>query len=205
MLKINGNTISYPQIDGKVPEEVYLNDSLVWKNTFTINFTANFYFDSTSHSSGCSFWQNEDLRYTGIVFTCPHFCKKLNFIKVILYVATNPKIDPDDEDQVIETATLVDNNSTELDKFYSSNQYSVPASQCTGTANGEYWCGETDFLIKVEAVFKYDDRQLFSVTSDWYNTKNLSADKENKTTISASASFKIQDLIAEYNKWYDAK
>lgn len=195
MLKINGNTISYPQIDGKVPEEVYLNDSLVWKNTFTVNFTANFYFNSTGHSSGCSSWSNQDLRYTGIVFTCPHFCKKLNFIKLILHFKASSTAD-------IESVTLVDNNSTELDKFYSSNQYSVPASQCTGTADGEYWCGETDFFVKVEAVFKYDDRQEFSVTSAWYYTDDLYNSKPSKTdvcSISTSASFKIQSLIAEYN------
>lgn len=202
MLKINGETISYPTINGNVPEEVYLNNSLVWKNTFTVNFTASFYFGSTSHSSGCSSWMNDDLRYTGIVFTCPHFCKKLNFLKIILYFkASTSSTD-------IESVTLTDNNSTELDQFYSSNQYSVPASQCTGTQDGKYWCGETDFYVKVEAVFKYDDKKVFSVTSDWHDTKDLYNSKSSKTgicTISASASFKIKDLIDAYNETYDPK
>lgn len=202
MLKINGETISYPTIDGNVPEEVYLDNSLVWKNTFTVNFTASFRFDSTSHSSGCSTWLNQDLRYTGIVFTCPHFCKKLNFLQIILYFKTYSSSTD------IESVTLADKNSTELDKFYSSNQYSVPASQCTGSENGEYWCGETDFLVKVEAVFKYDDKKVFSVTSDWYNTKDLYNSKSSTTevcTISANASFKIKDLIDAYNETCDTK
>ena len=133
MININGKPLRLIKINGTVPAIVKINNSIVWKDAFSINFKANFYWDTTQHSSGCSDWFDEDMRLSGFTITANHYFEHL-YLDVIKISA----------------------NTNSEDKYEQrfSYGYELKSGQ-TYNINEFFYCGETDCdrLIKVDLYF----------------------------------------------------
>lgn len=133
MININGETPRLIKINGTVPAIVKINGSTVWKNAYSIDFKANFYWSTTGYSSGCSDWDVEDIRLSGFTVTANHYFPHLYLDKIKIYTSTNS------------------NDNYEQSFSYG---YELKSGQ-TYNIDEFFYCGETDVnrLIKVKLYF----------------------------------------------------
>lgn len=142
MIKINGKQPRLIKINGIVPAIVQIWDfkissfkiSTLWKNAFDINFKANFYWDTTSYSSGCSDWDVEDIRLSGFTVTANHYFEHLYL----------------DSIKITSSTYSLDN----YEQSFSCNRELISGQ--TYNIKEFFYCGETEYdnrLIKVELYF----------------------------------------------------
>lgn len=140
MININGKPLRLIKINGTVPAIVKINNSIVWKDAFSINFKANFYWDTTLYSSGCSDWYVEDMRLSGFTITANHYFEHL-YLDVIKISA----------------------NANSKDKYERSFSYGYELkSGQTYNIDEFFYCGETDTAnrpIKV-ALYFYTSKNI---------------------------------------------
>lgn len=89
MININGSLPRLIKINGTVPDIVKINNSIVWKNAFSINFKANFFWDETSHSSGCWDYTVEDITLSGFTIIANHYFPHLYLDSIKIYTKGN--------------------------------------------------------------------------------------------------------------------
>lgn len=141
MININGETPRLIKINGAVPAIVKINNSIIWKDAFSIDFKANFYWDTTDHSSGCSDWNVEDIRLSGFTITANHYFPHLYLASIKIYSCWyddkgNPQEKYDKSFEYPDGYELKSGQTYNIDKFF--------------------YCGETEYnnrLIKVEFYF----------------------------------------------------
>ena len=134
MININGKTPRLIKINGAVPAIVKINNSIVWKNAYSIDFKASFHWDTTGHSSGCSDWNDEDIRLSDFTVTANHYFPHLYLDKIKIYTSTNSQNDY--EQSFSYGYELKSGQTYNIDEFF--------------------YCGETEYdnkLIKVELYF----------------------------------------------------
>lgn len=141
MININGKTPRLIKINGKVPAVVKINNKTVWKDAFSIDFKANFYWGTTGYSSGCSDWNVEDIRLSGFTVTANHYFPHLYLASIKIYSCWyddkgNPQEEYDKSFEYPDGYELKSGHTYSIDKFF--------------------YCGETEYnnrLIKVELYF----------------------------------------------------
>ena len=141
MININGKTPRLIKINGTVPDIVKINNSIIWKDAFSIDFKANFYWDTTSYSSGCSNWDVEDIRLSGFTITANHYFPHLYLASIKIYSCWydnkgNPQEEYDKSFEYPDGYELKSGQIYNIDKFL--------------------YCGETEFnnrLIKADLYF----------------------------------------------------
>lgn len=160
MININGKTLRLIKINGAVPDIVKINNSIIWKDAFSIDFKANFYWSTTNHSSGCNDWDVEDIRLSGFTVTANHYFPHLYLDTIKIYTSINSR------------------NNYEQSFSYG---YELKSGQ-TYNIDEFFYCGETEYdnrLIKVELYFyaagNIGMRQIVSVSA---YTDSLSSESE---------------------------
>ena len=141
MININGEPPRLIKINGTVPAIVKINGSTVWKNAYSIDFKANFYWSTTGYSSGCSDWDVEDIRLSGFTVTANHYFPHLYLASIKIYSCWydnkgNPQEEYDKSFEYPDGYELKSGQTYNIDKFF--------------------YCGETEYdnrLIKVELYF----------------------------------------------------
>lgn len=190
MININGKTPRLIKINGAVPDIVKINNSIIWKDAFSIDFKANFYWGTTSHSSGCSDWNVEDIRLSGFTVTANHYFPHLYLasIKIYFYWYDNKG-----------------NSVEEFDKSYEyPDGYELKSGQ-TYNIDKFLYCGETDSnrLIKSDFYFyaagNYKIQKKVSVSA---YTNDLS--KERAPVLSTIFSDKISAYTEREIEWIKA-
>lgn len=176
MININGKTPRLIKINGAVPDIVKINNSIIWKDAFSIDFKANFYWDTTGHSSGCSDWEVEDISLSGFTVTANHYFPHLYLDKIKIYTSTNS-----------------------LDNYKQSFPYGYELkSGQTYNIDESFYCGETDSnrFIKADFYFyaagNYKIQKIVSVSS---YTDGLS--RESAPVLSTIFS----DKISAFTEW----
>lgn len=192
MIKINGETPRLIKINGTVPAIVKINNSIVWKNAYSIDFKANFYWDITSYSSGCSDWDVEDINLSGFTVTANHYFPHLYLDKIKIYSCWydnkgNLQEEYDESFEYPDGYELKSGQTYNIDKFF--------------------YCGETENnnrLIKVELYFyaagNIRMRKIVSVSA---YTDDLS--RESKPVLSTIFSDKISAFTEAEIDFINAK
>ena len=156
MININGKTPRLVKINGKVPAVVKINNKTVWKDAFSIDFKANFYWDTTDYSSGCSDWYIEDIRLSGFTVTANHYFPHLYLASIKIY------------------SCRYDNKGNPLDKYDKSFEYPDGYELKSGqiyNIDKFFYCGETESnrFIKADFYFyaagNYKIQTIVSVSS----------------------------------------
>lgn len=141
MININGKTPRLIKINGKVPAVVKINNKTVWKDAFSIDCKANFYWALTGYSSGCSDWNVEDIRLSGFTVTANHYFPHLYLASIKIYSCWyNDKGNPQEEYGK---------------SFEYPDGYELKSGQ-TYNIDEFFYCGETEYnnrLLKVELYF----------------------------------------------------
>lgn len=141
MININGKTPRLIKINGKVPAVVKINNKTVWKDAFSIDCKANFYWGTTGYSSGCSDWDVKDIRLSGFTVTANHYFPHLYLASIKIYSCWY-----DDKG----------NPQEEYGKsFEYPDGYELKSGQ-TYNIDEFFYCGETEYdnrLLKVELYF----------------------------------------------------
>lgn len=190
MIKINGETPRLIKINGTVPAIVKINNSIIWKDAFSIDFKANFYWDTTGYSSGCSDWDVEDIRLSGFTVTANHYFPHLYLASIKIY------------------SCRYDNKGNPLDEYDESFEYPDGYELKSGqTYNIDkfFYCGETDSnrFIKADFYFyaagNYKIQQIVSVSS---YTDGLS--RESAPVLSTIFSDKISAFTEREIEWINA-
>ncbi len=164
MININGKTPRLIKINGAVPDIVKINNYIIWKDAFSIDFKANFYWGSTSHSSGCSDWEEDDIRLSGFEITARHYFPHLYLDSI--------KITTDDgyaDTFKYQGLELESGKTRNIEKFY--------------------WCGEPSLSVKVDFYFCTDTCAFKKEVSAFFHTDDL-PDKDD-FVLSAAYSGKI--------------
>ncbi|WP_288583631.1 hypothetical protein [uncultured Treponema sp.] len=192
MIKINGETPRLIKINGTVPAIVKINNSIVWKNAYSIDFKANFYWDITGYSSGCSDWDVEDIKLSGFTVTANHYFPHLYLDKIKIYSCWydnkgNLQEEYDESFEYPDGYELKSGQTYNIDKFF--------------------YCGETENnnrLIKVELYFyaagNIRMRKIVSVSA---YTDDLS--RESKPVLSTIFSDKISAFTEAEIDFINAK
>ena len=192
MIKINGETPRLIKINGTVPAIVKINNSIVWKNAYSIDFKANFYWDITGYSSGCSDWDVEDIKLSGFTVTANHYFPHLYLDKIKIYSywcdnKGNLQEEYDESFEYPDGYELKSGQTYNIDKFF--------------------YCGETENnnrLIKVELYFyaagNIRMRKIVSVSA---YTDDLS--RESKPVLSTIFSDKISAFTEAEIDFINAK
>lgn len=183
MININGKTPRLIKINGAVPAIVKINNSIVWKDAFSIDFKANFYWDTTGYSSGCSDWNVEDIRLSGFTVTANHYFPHLYLDKI--------KISANSQDNYEQSF---------------SYGYELKSGQ-TYNIDEFFYCGETEYdnrLIKVELYFyaagNMEMRKIVNVSA---YTDSLS--RKSAPVLSTIYSDKISAFTEQEIEWINAK
>lgn len=191
MININGKTPRLIKINGAVPAIVKINNSIVWKDAFSIDFKANFYWDTTGYSSGCSYWYVEDIRLSGFTITANHYFPHLYLALIKIYSCWyddkgNPQEEYDKSFEYPDGYELKSGQTYNIDKFF--------------------YCGETEYdnrLIKVELYFyaagNYKIQKKVSVSA---YTDSLSG--ESAPVLSTIFSDKISAFTEQEIEWIKA-
>ena len=185
MININGKPLRLIKINGTVPAIVKINNSIVWKDAFSINFKANFYWNTTQHSSGCSDWFVEDMRLSGFTITANHYFEHL-YLDVIKISASA-------------------NSEDKYERSFSYG-YELKSGQ-TYNIDEFFFCGETEYdnrPINVDFNFYASEKiKLWSKASVSAYTDSLSRESDPvlsttySGTISAYTEAEIEILNAK--------
>lgn len=182
MININGKPPRLIKINGTVPDIVKINNSIVWKNAFSINFKANFYWDSNAYSSGCWDYYNEDITLSGFTIIANHYFQHLYLDSVKIYTKTD-----------FEAA---------YEKSFPFNYELKSGHTCN--IEQKFYCGETEVnrFIKVDFYFYVSGKfQIKKKVSVSVNTNDFSSDSDPvlSTTYSDTISAFTQEDIDIYN------
>ncbi|WP_443738424.1 hypothetical protein [Treponema sp.] len=172
MININGKLPRLIKINGTVPAIVKINNSIVWKNAFSINFKANFLWDTVTESSGCWDWNDEIIVLSGFTILANHYFEHLYLDSVKIYIK-------DDSGPYEETLKY----GNELKSGHTCN------------IEKKFYCGKTDLFIRVDFYFrvsgKFQIQKKVSVSAD---TNDLS--RNSNPVLSATYS----DTISAYTQ-----